>query len=130
MSTPEHFAEDGNLLRQEVVANLCLEMMHVSTASSGERRGRVGEKWPPLAVQQQRLPHHGPMRRLGMGILEMSMWPARVANHSSRRFRRASTNAWNVAVSVFSTSIGVWSTGGKSAATRIVLIGIRCSAFS
>jgi hypothetical protein len=49
---------------------------------------------------------------------------------SSRRLRRDSTRAANVGVSVRSTSSGVRSDSGTSAASRTDLIAVRCPGFS
>src|SRR6266702_1802720 len=68
--------------------------------------------------------------RATIGTLQTSTCPAGTLNHSSLRFRRASTYAVNVGVSVRNTSNSVRCDAGRSAATRTDLIGSLCSGFS
>jgi ABC-type multidrug transport system ATPase subunit len=68
--------------------------------------------------------------RTGMLILQTSIWPAGVVNHSSRRLRRASTYLANRGVSVRKISRFVRSDSGTAKARRIDLTGTRCSGFS
>ena len=66
----------------------------------------------------------------GMGTLQTSIRPAGRWNQDSRRLRRASISLPKSGVSVRSTSNGVRSARGTSAATRMRRIGVRCAGSS
>src|SRR5437762_14125880 len=72
----------------------------------------------------------GLLSRAGIGTLQISTWPACTWNQSSRRLRRDSISSLKLGVPVSMISKSVRSDSGKSAATRIALIGTRCSDFS